>query len=475
MVRSVVARRKAGLALLAALFSITPALAQDECADPIEALARTVLEGREQLAPLPARRLGTRAIYLLMQYGGLTESEAETLLSEAVAARMHGADDLDFAWRVHSAGLAATIEALGPDAVTEATDTGRASSLRALLTSGGADATMAAIASLPEGKRFDLGQLVVAVTFDLPDADKAELGAAATAHGLDWLAAGLAAAQQDPAALTRHIEALGVDERDALAQLWGWLPTFNGNPQLVQSTAEQGAAADNQRDAMRLVSWAAARQPDATIMNSYLNMTGELATAADVAKSLIKQFDSGALSERGPLDEGWLATMDAFVAAGRDANHVESAMSTVSWGSQRVGRDAAMDVMNWVVAVDALTPYLDGTGDLPAERPALLSDGFADWDHWLALAQALHDNPAAALATPAQTDLPILSEMLLAAGKRAELAEVIDAAPVTLDTMTLADDFAARLDRLCNAHLWHKGEASLLAVRALYKFDRAAD
>ena len=40
--------------------------------------------------------------------------------------------------------------------------------------------------------------------------------------------------------------------------------------------------------------------------------------------------------------------------------------------------------------------------------------------------------------------------------------------------MTMADELAARLDRLCDAHLCHRGEAPLLAGRALYKFEAAA-
>lgn len=475
MVRSAVARRKMGLALLAALLSTTPTLAHDDCAAPIQSLAHTVLEGREHLAPLPARRFGPRAIYLLMQYGDLPEGEAETLLAEAVAARIHGADDLDFAWRLHKHGLEATLAALGADALAAAVDTGRASSLRALITAGSADQVMAILATLSGAPLHDVGQLIVAVSFDLDDAEKAQLGAAAAAHGLDWLAAGFAAAQQDPAAWSDHVNGLSVHEIDSLASLWGWLPTYNGNQQVLQSSAERGEEADARREAMRLASWAAARQPEATIMTTYLSQTGDTARAGAVSMSLIKQFDTGSLAETGSLDQGWLATMEAFAATGLDANKVEAALSSVSWGSQRVGRKTVMDVLNWVVAVDALTPYLQGSGDLPAERPPLLSDAFADWDHWLALAEELHDDPATALGAPAEADLPILTELLLAAGKRAELAQVLDAAPVTLDTMTMANELAARLDRLCDARLWHKGEAPLLAGRALYKFDGAAD
>jgi hypothetical protein len=477
MDHTMVARR--GGAVLAALASSLlgfPALAQDDCAPVIQSLAETVLEGRETLPPLQARRLGTRAIYLLMRYGELTDDAAGQLLADAIEGRMHGADDLDFAWRVHTHGLEATLAALGPDALTAAVDSARISSLRALVTAGGSEALMQTLAALPEADRFSLGQLILTVTFDLPDAQKAELGVAAAHHDLPWLAAGFAATQVDPAAWSDHLDGMSTEELDQMSSALGWMPTFNGNPQTLLSTAERSAEADATRDVIRLVSWAAALQPEASPLMTYLNQTGETTFSGAAAKSLVKQFQTGKLSLQGPLDEGWLAMSRAFAEAGLDADGFAVALGNVSANLDRAGRETVIEVLDWIVAVDALTPYLEGTTAMPTTPPEGLSSQFTDWDHWLALATSVRAAPeAAAAAMPDEGDLPILAELLLAAGERTLLAQMLETTPVTAQAVTMADDFAARVDRLCAAHLWHKGEAPLLAGRALFKFDAAGE
>ena len=469
MARSVVARViLVGGALFGSLSSML-ALAQDDCAPIVQSLAATVLAGREVLPPLQARRFGTRAIYLLSRYGDLGDDEMDRLLSEAVEARMHGASDLQMAWLVHR-GTAD----LSPEAMAAMVDTAMPSAMRALLLAGEAEAAMAAIAALPEGNRIPLGQMMVTVSFDQPDTVKAELGAAAAGQGLDWLGAGFAAAQEDPKAWSDHVKGMSAEEEDNLVSFWGWIPGLNGNPILARSTARQDAEAQSWREASGLVAWASARQPEISLITTFLNQTGAFGEAAAVAKRLLKRFD-GDLSLTGPLDAGWLATLEAFETQGFDADAIRSQFGSTTFGINRVGRENVGDILDWIVAVDALWPYLQGEGEMPANPPDLLSSEFSGWDRWLALAGAVHEDTASAIANPSLDDLPILAEMLHAAGLREMLAEMLQAGPPTPESVALADDFAARIDRLCDAHLWHKGEAPLLGGQALYKFDGAED
>lgn len=232
MARSVIAHMVVMVGGLFGFLSNASVLAQDDCAPVIQPLAEIVLEGRDNLPPLQARRFGTRAIYLLSRYGGLGDDEIDILLSEAVEARMHGASDLEMAWRVHRG----TVD-LSSEAMTAIVDTTNPSVVRALLLGGRAEAVITTIAALPEGSRISLGQLVVTVSFDQPDTVKAELAAAAADQGLDWLAAGYAAAQENPNAWSDYTNGMSADDEDKLISLWGWIPSFNGNPFLVSSTA----------------------------------------------------------------------------------------------------------------------------------------------------------------------------------------------------------------------------------------------
>ncbi|MBJ3784690.1 hypothetical protein [Devosia sediminis] len=462
MVRSVVARL--GVVVLGLSAALPAAQAQELCGPAIQSLSEIVLAGRETLPPLQARRFGTRAIYLLMRYGDLDDRAINDLLAQAVESRMHGATDLDAAWRVYGGAE------LAPEVLASMVDTATPSAARALLLGGQEDAVMAAIAALPDGSRMDLGQQAVTVTYDQSDAVKAELAAAAESAGLDWLAAGFAAAQEDPADWDGQMKGLSVAQKDDLIGLWGWMPALHGNPVQRRSTAPTGELAEASADPIRLATWAAAQQPEISLLMAFLNQTGDYAASAQVAKALLKQFSAGELSAAGPLDAGWLVTLRALDSAGYDADAVRAQFGSLSFGLNRVDRETVGDILDWIVATDALAPYAGGESALP-EEPAHLSSAFDQWDRWLALAEALRADPEAAIAEAEEADLPILAELLLAAGRRDLVIEMLQDAPPTLDTVTLADDFAGRLDRLCKAHLWHKGEAPLLSGQALYAFD----
>ncbi|MCP8885224.1 hypothetical protein NIM87_17070 [Devosia sp. XJ19-1] len=471
MVRSVVAIGGLLLAGLATIAAMPPALAQDACGFPIRSLALAVARDRLELPPIQARRFGARALYLGLQYGTQPDDELDRLLAEAVEGRVHGAADLDFAWRVQRDGLEDAIATLGDDALKQAIDTGRPSSIRALIAAGEADAVMAAIATLPQGNQFGLGQTAVTVTFDLPDEKKAELAALAAAHDLSWLAAGFVAAQDNPEAWSDHIDGMSTEDLDELASVWSRLPAFNGNPILTRSTALQGPEDQVVREAIRMVSHAAALQPEISFLMTFLEQTGASQEAAEVAKTLIKRFENGDLAATGPLDAGWLATLELFNKVGFDADRLRPLFGPADYGLNRAGRDTAGDILDWIVAVDALTPYLNDGADLPASAPSHLSSAFTEWDRWLTLAQAVNSDPTTAVSTATDADRAILAELLLAADDYDLLVQLLESAPVTLESVRMADDLAARLDRLYSAHLWHEGEAPLLAGQALFKFD----
>jgi hypothetical protein len=455
MFQSVVTRR---VALCLCLAASGPALAQDDCAPTINALATLVLDGREELPPLQARRFGTRALYLLLRYDGIAEEEADALLSDAVGDRVHGATDLQSAWQ---ASLGEPLPA-NPDS-------SQPSALRAMLLGSDADAAMTALAGMPEGERFDLGQLMIAVTFDQPDEVKANLGAAAAVAELDWLALGFAAAQSDHEAWEDAIAALSPAEREMVAPTWRWMPAYSGNRVISLGTQPQDAEAEARMEAVRLVAWASSLQPEAELLSTYLNQTGESAVAAAVAKSLIKQFENGTIGSRGPLDAGWLAAARAFVAVGAGPEALADGLGNTAANVNREGRETIVDVLDWIIAVDALKPYVSGEGPMPVE-PDGLSSSFSNWGHWKSLAQGLRDTSDDALVADAE-DLPIIAELLHAAGRRDALVRLLREAPSGLATVAMANDFAGRIDRACEAHLWQRGEAVLLAGRALYAFE----
>ena len=109
--------------------------------------------------------------------------------------------------------------------------------------------------------------------------------------------------------------------------IWAWIPSFNGNPVLLRSTALQDAEAQFRHEASGVVAWASAVQPEISLLNTFLNQTGAFAESAAVAKSVLKRFDDE-LSPTGPLDAGWLATLEALDAQGFDADAIRSGDKT---------------------------------------------------------------------------------------------------------------------------------------------------
>jgi len=461
----------AGL-MLALLLGIMPAEAQGTCpAEPaILSLADTVIEGRTDLPPLQARRFGAHAIYLTMQYGALPDGEIQDLLADAVENRTHNAEDLQFAWLVSHHGLERTLATLGSDAMERATSSAGLSSMRAMLLAGNWHQVMAAIAAKPETDQQNVFGPLLASIIDQPDPLKAEMGEAAAEHGLIWLAAGFAAIQADPEAWTRFVDGMSQADKDQYAQRWRYLTPLLGNPQLPVSTANMDARSVEARGAITLVSQASALQPDREFLMIVLNQTGDYARVAEAAELLIAQFDDGTLSQVAPLDAGWLATYRALRAAGYDIERLHADLASISITLNRRGPRSVGEAVDWLLATETLAPYATGTRPMPAKPPKTLSDRFTDWDHWLSLAGLVRSAPNEAGIGASEDDLLILAELLHAAGEDEALAKMIEAAPGSATRLAIAEDFAERLDRGCDARLAQKAEAVLLAGQPMFKF-----
>src|SRR5688572_8723482 len=102
----------ATLAMLLAAFP-GAALAQDQAcpyAPAIVALSDTVIEGREALAKLPARRYGADAAYLEIRYGALGDAEAEALIQSLIDAGARGTEELGLTLAISEGGVEAALD-----------------------------------------------------------------------------------------------------------------------------------------------------------------------------------------------------------------------------------------------------------------------------------------------------------------------------------------------------------------------------
>lgn len=450
----------------------TAARAQEPAACPakaaILALSDTVLAERETLPRLKARGFGAEAAYLKIRYGALSAEEATKLAHGLRDAGVREAIDLAGALDAHRGGFDAV--AGGPAGLPQFGVL--ISTLRAVLEQGDAEKLLAAIAALKAEQQASTGQQIVPAVIDWPDERKAALAAAAGKHGLLRLQAGLIASQRDPKAWATFA-ASKPDKLTDLTQAWNWAPGFVGNPALPRPARD--AKAEAMRKSVHTVFIVAAREPERDFLMTYLNYTGDIADAEKAAQAVLAEIDAGRIRSEGLLDLAWLTAYRSLRATAADPAKVDTVLTEISFYAGRYLRTAGglsvRDVIDRLVAVEALTPFLKGEADAVPDMPGELSAKFqAEWPLWAKMAAALKAAPLTPLAKD-PLKAPLVVELLFAAGDHARLADVVLAAEPVEAKLAMATDFAMRLDRGCASFMYHQAEAVLLSGQPIFKFD----
>jgi hypothetical protein len=157
----------------------------------------------------------------------------------------------------------------------------------------------------------------------------------------------------------------------------------------------------------------------------------------------------------------------------RYAEEVDGALRDINVG-KRLLRQNAAETMGWIIAVDALMPYLKWeTEDLPEAPHSPGGRLEAEWAAWQELAVAARTAPAAIDVGGDERRAAIAAELVYAMGAYDALRVLIAELPPTSTSLGLAEDFAKRLDRQCESYLWHLAESITLAGAPIYKFDDA--
>jgi hypothetical protein len=133
-----------------------------------------------------------------------------------------------------------------------------------------------------------------------------------------------------------------------------------------------------------------------------------------VVEALLDQFPI-----KGSLDAAWLflfRDLSSQVGAAR----VRDVIDGLSVNVGRYGIERTGDLLDRIIALDALTPYLTGaSATLPAD---LSADFAAQWPHWVTLVEQVKANPD--LPSSAD-DLDVITELLFAGGQMDALAALL--------------------------------------------------
>jgi hypothetical protein len=215
---------------------------------------------------------------------------------------------------------------------------------------------------------------------------------------------------------------------------------------------------------------AAAAMPEKDFLATYANQTGkmnEIAAVADTIRTVA--VDKG--DEPWTMDRAWLTAYLELLTVSADPGAVDKELAAIPFGGLRHYDGSVRDVLDWMIAADALKAYVRKQSDIKA-KPDLLSASFgADWGAWQTAADVIRADGDTGLLQASPKMQAIATELMFAAGKQHQLASFITAAKPDDITVSLAEDFADRMDRICYGYLNFPGEAIIYPDTPLFRFD----
>lgn len=462
------------VALAAGPLAATPAAAQSNCGfeGGIVALSDTVLARRGELARLPARNFGAEAAYFKIRYSPLDQREGAALLTALLGENIRFMRDLAFAYFVSTEGADAARAALGDEVMDEAMLTS-ASAMRAMVLAGAAETLIDAIAASPAERRHVFAQPLYAALLDQPDAVKTRVAARAEAQGLIEIAATLFATHQDGEAWQGFIERLGDPAMaEAVSRQYWMLPLLVGGEPFTGDVEGERLVSRRQFADLFI---ADALQPELGLLMTFANMTGLLEPTQKVARRIANDTYLFKLPFFGPFDAGWLQAYRGLIAETGDKAMVDGTLSTLSVG-KREGRRTTTEVIDWMIAVEALADYVSGASDVPPPAPEAFASAVpaVSFEEWVEVAALVRGSAPPPLFLANETKLAMAAELMLAGGRVDSLVALLADAPTEFGAVALASDMVKRLDRLCEAYGWHTSEAIVLAGMPIFKFPVSA-
>lgn len=461
---------------VAAVATSAPVAAQGflcEYAPAIVSLSDTVLTKRKELGRFQKRNApAAEAAYLKIAYAPLNDGDAEALLTDLIADDARGVGEVAFAWSFGKYEGAVTERMLGPGAIDKFVGESSPSAMRAMIREGQEDALMAAFAKLdPSNGSFAASGLAVSI-LDYSDRWKKQVAEAALKADLPIAAAALVATERKGSkAWLQFIDRLGDPAlASTLTQYWRWAPSMIGLPELPR-TADQDPPFDPAaRTTMHAIITASMETPQIDFVSTLVNQSGNLDETYPASMALREALARGEIERDGPYGPAWLLLYRALLASWADDEELRSQLRSFDAWSPR-GRGKPIDILDTLIAIEAMTPYMQGKALAPpAPPPELSPKSVVIWSHWIETAERVLADPADQGLLEEGT-LPIAADLLLAAGNADAAASLLAAAPATAGVAYLAIDLAVQLDRLCSSYLYHPAEAVLLADRPIFKFD----
>lgn len=447
-------------------------LSQEVCAakDDIVLLADYVIANRSKLAKMQNRRNGAISAYLKIMYQGLTPEQVEALLEPLSGAKVDRARELLASWRISTYGLEETLARTAPDGEKDVFEPGAGfSPLRAAIRSGEIPLFFDRLAAIPSEGRHALEMRVAQSVIDMDEESKKTLSAEALARRLNVLAGSFAAIQDDPAAWGTFLTALkDKPQSEKLTTMLYWLPALRGKPPLPRPPAPD-AQGEMARSLIHETMIAASRVPERDYLMNYLNMTGDFAGAGKAAVAITDLTREGAAID---METAWLVMYESLVESSGNRTATDDKLKTIPVSGGRFGGDNVREVLDNMLAVEALKLHAANGG---ASRPPGLEGASAGFEPqfklWQDAAAVIAAGGDLAGLRSSGQKLSIAANLLFASGRHKDLAKFLTSTVPNSDSIRLAEGFAEALDRQCNSYLAFPGEAVLMPGNPMFKFE----
>lgn len=465
--------------LVTAMFLLSmPAVAGQQCphAREITDLAALVLDDLQRPGSTHSQRYGTDATYLTMHYGAPAEPEIERILQALLRQNVAAGRGFVQAYFISRYGYEAAAAKLRPLQLDLDDRSLDLTVIRQLAKAGRFDVAIDILRKnvTPPDSNQPLGDALAVI--DFPDAEKRRFAKAAEAAGLYAMAGGIYASMGDrsdwPGYVKRNFRKPGFPRlRYTFLVYSAYHPELPPLPD-----PRNGRNGMMVRKYARTMAAAGFRLPQTSLPVLYGSSNRfEPLFPAKASQALIERIEQGAVKATDTMDESWLIAFGEIIAQSGDARATMNKMERVRFSGRRHLTTSAGDILNWMLAVEAIVPWLEDAGGTFPDVPKNAGESLAvNWPAWRAVATAVKSKDLASIHGLPGRAPAMAAELLFAKGDHRALTDLIMSVASPQSGLRLAADFAARLDRLCDSRLYFPGEGLLRPGALLYDLDQVA-
>jgi hypothetical protein len=441
----------------------------------IVSLANVLLRDLDSHEPAAARFYARDAAFLNMYYAPMPSPAVDAMLDHMITAGVTHASEFAFAYYLSTTSYDEAMLRIGNRLQREDSNAFDLTLMRSLAKAGRYDLAVnmtKGISPHPNEARL----LPLALPFvEAGPEERRRLADIADKAGAVVLAGELYASLPDYQAWTgflkRHFQTLGYYK-------------MLGNFVAFSAMRFENAALPNPqnrsngtmyRQFMQRTSGIAWLVPGPSLIYQYMaQFSGEPTYASRAALKLKAAYDNHAFKSNGPMEQGWLISYRALAeaSAADDPNLMVQRMQQMRIDSRHYLPGSVGNILDTMLATEAIAPWLKGTGSEFPRVPDLASDRLKrNWQKWQAVARALR---GAGELDGLDTDPELrgmAADLLYAKGDAPRLVTLISMEKNIGFRDRLAEDFMSRLDRLCDSSLYFPGEGLFLRNMSLYRFE----